>query len=450
MHKYISLTIIALLAIVCPLWAQDETPNPKADKVKTGWNIGGLPAVSYSTDLGFQYGLIINLFNYGDGSIYPKYRHNLYAEVSRYTKGSGINRFFYDSKYLIPNIRLTADVSYLTDKLYDFYGFNGYEAVYNKEWDDDKSDNYRSRAFYKYDRKLFRVTADFQGKLSDERWGWVAGFGAYRFWVDTVDIARLNKGKTDKLLPAVGGGLYQHYADWGIIDPEEAHGGMVTYLKVGGVLDTRDNEPNPMRGMWTEVVLNYAPPFLGPGRKFSHAKLAVVHRQYFTLYPETLSIVYRLAYQGTLWGRCPFYMQPTLATLYPVAAVSEGLGGAKSIRGLLRNRVVGDGIAYGNLEMRWKFLRFHLLNQNFYLSLNAFADAGMVVQRVKEMDTVFEPLGDAAADFYKRSAEGVHATWGLGLRIVMNQNFVVAVDHGRTINEQDGKTGTYIGLNFLF
>lgn len=447
--RFISFLFIAMLPSVAVL-AQDDAPKAKADKIKTGWNIGGLPAVSWSTDLGFQYGLIINLFNYGDGSIYPKYRHNLYAEVSRYTKGSGINRFFYDSKYLIPNVRLTADVSYLTDKLYDFYGFNGYEAVYNNAWDNDKADDYRSRAFYKYDRKLFRVTSDFQGKLSDERIGWVAGFGVYRFWTDTVDIARLNKGKSSNLLPPVGGGLLQRYADWGIIPTDELHGGLITYIKAGAVFDTRDNEPNPMRGMWTEVVLNYAPSFLGVGKSASHAKLSVVHRQYFTLVPEVLSLVYRLAYQGTLWGHCPFYMQPNLATLYPVAAVSEGLGGAKSIRGLLRNRVVGDGIAYGNLELRWKFWRFHLFNQNFYLSLNAFADAGQVVQRVKAMDSVFEPLGDAAADYYKRNAEGLHATWGLGLRIVMNQNFVVAVDHGRTINEQDGKAGTYIGLNFLF
>lgn len=72
----------------------NETNKETSAKVKTGWTFGALPAVSYNTDLGFQYGALVNLFYFGDGSTYPKYMHSVYAEVSRYTKGSGINRFF--------------------------------------------------------------------------------------------------------------------------------------------------------------------------------------------------------------------------------------------------------------------------------------------------------------------------------------------------------------------
>ncbi len=39
---------------------------------------------------------------------------------------------------------------------------------------------------------------------------------------------------------------------------------------------------------------------------------------------------------------------------------------------------------------------------------------------------------------------------GAGLRLVMNQNFVIAVDFGKAFNEQDGNIGFYIGLNYLF
>jgi hypothetical protein len=63
---------------------------------------------------------MVNFYFYGDGSTYPEYRHSIYTEISRFTKGSGINRFFYDSKYLIPGIRLTADVSYLTETSFTF------------------------------------------------------------------------------------------------------------------------------------------------------------------------------------------------------------------------------------------------------------------------------------------------------------------------------------------
>lgn len=55
-------------------------------KIKKGFGFGAIPAVSFDTDLGFQYGAIVNLYDYGDGTIYPKYNHSLYLEWSRYTK----------------------------------------------------------------------------------------------------------------------------------------------------------------------------------------------------------------------------------------------------------------------------------------------------------------------------------------------------------------------------
>ncbi len=49
------------------------------EEAKDGWNFGALPAVSFDTDLGFQYGALVNLFDYGDGSGYPNYNHSLYG-----------------------------------------------------------------------------------------------------------------------------------------------------------------------------------------------------------------------------------------------------------------------------------------------------------------------------------------------------------------------------------
>ena len=119
------LTVLLLLAFGVMLQAQN-TDSTETKRIKTGWNFGALPAVSFDTDLGFQYGALVNFFYYGNGSTYPKYLHSLYGEVSRYTKGSGINRFFYDSEHLIPGIRVTSDISFLTEKALDFYGFNGF------------------------------------------------------------------------------------------------------------------------------------------------------------------------------------------------------------------------------------------------------------------------------------------------------------------------------------
>ncbi len=206
-----------------------------------------------------------------------------------------------------------------------------------------------------------------------------------------------------------------------------------------------------MKGIWTEAVVEGAPEFLGAESSF--AKFALIHRQYFTIVPDDLSLVYRLAYQTTLAGDVPFYYQTQVMTSYLTGSLSEGLGGAKSIRGIYRNRVVGDGFFYGNLEMRWKFARFRFIGSKFYLGLNGFTDFGQVTNKID-----VNPLALGSSSFYvdyenhyfKDDAEKMHFSYGAGLRVVMNENFVIAVDYGRATNDQDGKSGMYIGLNYLF
>ena len=441
------LLIFMLLSMLSILQAQEEEKSA-AKRIKTGWTFGALPAISYNTDLGFQYGALVNFYYYGDGKTYPKYLHSLYAEVSRYTKGSGINRFFYDSEHLIPGIRITSDLSYLTEKALDFYGFNGYDAVFNEDWSNDESDDYITRMFYRHERKMFRFMTDFQGKFGYKPLRWVAGFGILHNKVAPVDLERLNKGKDDEdKLPDVPG-LYDKYVSWGIIKEDEKEGGWSNYLKLGLVFDTRDFEPNPMKGIWSEVVLFAAPGFLGNG-DYGFAKISATHRQYFTLVKDRLSFVYRLNYQGTIAGDVPFYMQPYMINSFSNSSNTDGLGGSITLRGVMRNRVVGDGFAFGNAEFRWKFFKTVLWKQNIYLGLNAFADAGMVLQKV-DLDLSKVPDIVELQNYFLTDEESMHTTYGAGLRIVMNENFIVAVDYGRPFDKRDGGGGIYIGLNYLF
>ncbi|WP_347841334.1 BamA/TamA family outer membrane protein [uncultured Draconibacterium sp.] len=426
------------------------------DLTKQGWNFGALPTITFDTDLGFQYGGLINLYHYGDGSRYPKYDHSIYLEVSRFTKGSGINRFYYDSDKLIEGLQTSVDISYLSDRAYDFYGFNGYDAVVNKDWFDDETADYRTRMFYKYDRKLFRFKVDLQGDLAGESVKWVGGVNLLNFKLDLVDVDKLNKNKDqDDLLPGHDEqpGLYQKYQEWGIISDEDADGGFVPTLKAGVVYDTRDNHPNPMKGIWTEAVLMGSPEFLGGENSFT--KLSVIHRQYFTLVPNNLSFVYRLAYQATLTGNAPFYYQTQMITTVMKGATSEGLGGASSLRGIRRNRVVGDSYFLGNVEARWKFARFQFINNNFYLGLNAFADFGRVTDKIDfEKPDYYVELDSPGVynhdDYFDNDAEAIHYSFGLGLRVAMNENFIIRCDYGMAADERDGESGIYIGLNYLF
>ena len=204
-----------------------------------------------------------------------------------------------------------------------------------------------------------------------------------------------------------------------------------------------------MKGMWTEAVLVGSPKLLGGEHDF--LKLSVIHRQYFTIIEKDLSFVYRLAYQTTLAGYAPFYYQTQMITSVLKGASSEGLGGANSLRGVLRNRVVGDGYFLGNIEARWKFTHFQFINNNFYLGLNAFADFGRVTGKIASFESIpVLSIDDDLRDYYDRNAEGMHYSYGLGLRIAMNQNFIIRCDYGMAADNRDGNSGVYIGLNYLF
>ena len=440
-------TILSILCIlIISTNAQEKVEENLNKDIKTGWNLGLLPVVSYNTDLGFQYGLLTNLYHYGDGSSFPKYQHSLYAEVSRYTKGSGIYRLFYDSEYLIPGKRLTVDFSYLPDQALDFFGFNGYDAVYNPNWIDNSSDDYQTRVFYKHQRNIFRIKADFLGKTSIKNINWVVGYNFMDIKIGSVPIDKLNEGQNpEDQLPSVNG-LYENYLEWGIISPKEAAGGIHNSLKVGLVADTRDNEPCPMKGLWTELVL-----FSSFNNDFNFGKMAFTHRQYFTILPKNLSFAYRLSYQAIVYGEAPFYLYPYMVYSYMPSSTVDGLGGSKSVRGMMRNRTVGKGMAYGNAEFRYKFARFRFIGQNWYAALNPFIDAGIVLQKKKiEISSENLPGFINLNDYFSEGSEKLHLTYGCGLHLAMNENFVIAADIGKPFNKQDGGLGIYIGMNWLF
>jgi hypothetical protein len=439
------------LFLQATLFAQTDQ---KEELIKKNWNFGALPAITFDTDLGFQYGAVVNLYDYGDGSRYPNYNHSLYFEVSMFTKGSSIYRFYYNSDQLIPGIWTSLDISYLTDKAYDFYGMNGYEAVVNAGWKDDTDADYLSRMFYKYDRKLFRTKIDLQGNIIGKKFRWIAGLNLQNFVLGSVDTERLNKGKDEEdMLPSTTEqpGLYENYQAWGVIGEKEANGGFIPALKGGLVYDSRNKKANPMKGIWSEAVLEAAPEFLGAESGF--VRMNLIHRQYFTLIPENLSFAYRLGYQTTLGGEVPFYYKSQMIQSILTGATSEGLGGGKTIRGIYRNRVQGDGVVIGNAELRWKFARFRLINNNWYLGLNGFTDFGRVTKMVDVKASLKNPVypeGQTEADYFNWDAEKIHLSYGAGLRIVMNENFVIAADYGMATDKQDGTSGFYMGLNYAF
>jgi hypothetical protein len=106
--------------------AQKEEKKQSWINDKVGLDLNALPSVAYDADKGFQYGLLIKPMAYGNPSVFPLYKHLFYVEWAHTTNGNDLKQFKYDSKHLIPNVRVTGLVRLETEKAMDFYGFNGF------------------------------------------------------------------------------------------------------------------------------------------------------------------------------------------------------------------------------------------------------------------------------------------------------------------------------------
>ena len=145
-----------------------------------------------------------------------------------------------------------------------------------------------------------------------------------------------------------------------------------------------------------------------------------------------------------------------LNTMFFQKMYTEGLGGAVTMRGVNRNGVLGEGFAFGNVELRWRIVDFQFINQNWQVALNPFFDAGIVTQKFREKEmmdaeAVLDPLPGNESMYYSGDQESVHTSAGLGLKLIMNRNLVVSVEMGKALNKRDGeKLKPFIGFNYIF
>ncbi len=497
--KRIIIFAISIL-FVLPTFAAKKEKVQQVDslgrKIKTGWNFGVLPSVAFDADLGFQGGALTNIYYYGDGSQYPEYIHSIYAEAAYTTKNYGIFRVNYDSKYLIPKHRLTLDATYQPDAMCDFYGFNGYQSVYNQDFHKWKKDpnkmnvaDYQSRAFYKYKRDLFRFAADIEGTIW-KNIKWNAGVGVLGYMIGECDIDMLNgkhkyelgeDGKpTDSkaMNPAIEG-LYEKYVNWGLIKPAEAKGGWHPYVRLGLTYDSRDQRTCPTKGIYADAFFTYTAAFGEQAAAgYNHLQFNFNFRHYVPVYRDRVTFAYRIGTQNNIAGQSPFYMNTYLNTLFIQRVMYEGLGGANSLRGIMRNRILANGFAYANVELRCKVAKFDIGRQHFYIGLAPFFDLGVITQPYEldeealnrayaaDTDPLKLPLssyfatvkncwsetGTTTEDIDLTKTYFPHMAAGLGLKAAMNENFVLSVDWAMALDKQDNAkwANFYIKMGYLF
>lgn len=471
-------TLICALLTSASLLAQESgnaTAEPagknKKEIIKKGLNFGPLPVVAFDADKGLQLGALLNIFDFGDGSNYPNTRQSLYLEASFFTKGSQLFVISYDNKFLIPGVRWSTSAVLTNEKAMDFYGFNGYMSYYDHEKvklgnDKDNKLNYIYTPKYRLNRINFNFKTDFTGNIWNNKLFWEAGYHLNNIKAgyddrQALNLDKINKGKDDyKKFPETEPTIFDLYRRWGIISEDEAWGGFSSALRLGLLLDTRDKEGAPSKGIWAEAHVTLAPDWLGTTHPYY--RYSATFRHYVPIVKnDVLTFAYRLNYEGTFGNSAPYYMLPFI-TVMGATYDRDGMGGYRTVRGIMRDRVQGLDMATYNVELRWRFVNFRKWNQNIAFGLNLFSDGTMVT---RNYDMSFRGAEEHRAEYDEYMAQSdlskdrPHITVGAGLRFIMNQNFIVAFEYGmpiskfssdKAIKKQDGNGAFYINTGYLF
>ncbi|MDH3222577.1 MAG: outer membrane protein assembly factor [Gemmatimonadota bacterium] len=344
--------------------------------------------------------MIAEVYEYGDGQTNP-YLWTVQPTVFLTTEGRRDFTVFIDAPRVGERWRLSLFTGSEKQIATPYYGL-GNDAPYDPALDaEDGPDPF----YYRFGRTQVSLRLDAQRSVG-ARMRLLAGAGLVR-----TSLVAVPEGR--------GTTLFAESAGAGS-DPTWAN-----YARFGIIWDSRDRETGPSRGVWTEFLVQVVPEALGAAA--SYTRWTFTDRRYFPL-GSKLVLAYRALLQD-VGGSAPDHELFLVQTSFKQ---QEGIGGAKTVRGLLKNRLVGRGAFVWNTELRWRVADFELLGRSFHTVLSAFVDQGRVWEDGLALGEVFDDL---------------HRGWGGGLRLGMGENFTVAVD--AATSEETGLP-VYIGLGYLF
>ncbi len=393
----------AALSIGLGLFFLAGTGEAQSDRTGAGrWEIAGVPAVNYDSDEGFGYGAVAELYRYGPG--FRKYLYTIQPTVQLSTRGKQDISVFVDAPHLLPD-GWRFDLFAGSDKQIaaPFYGM-GNASSYDPAVDDADGPN---PYYYRFGRERRQLLANVQRQIGTLPIRALAGAGVSHV---TLDLTPHDEGTTL---------LAQQ------LDGQEPQATFSNHIRAGMIWDTRDVESAPSRGVWSEVLVQRF--YRTLGSDFDYSRWTVTDRRYFPIGSSRLVFANRFLLQG-VEGVAPLHDLFVIQTSFKQ---QEGLGGAKSVRGLPKNRYVGESLALWNAEVRWRASEFEALGRPFHLVLSGFVDSGRVWDGRMDISELLT---------------GAHHGVGGGVRIGMGESFTVAVDVGRS----GGNTPMYIGLGYLY
>lgn len=474
------LLVCVCLTLSLPLLAQEEDIDPYAsiDGItmqetsraiqKKGVNWCAMPFISYNDQLGFYGRVAASVFDFRQGSGISDYDQMLYAEAGYSSRHAGLFRAYYDTRKLLEGYKLDFDLTYQPDALYDFYGFNGYQAYYDyllatpfypASYYIHENPSYISSTFYRMKRNYLRGAADIQGLIAKvDSIGadihWHAGLGLQHFTTGRVDYESYNDGLAPINQLKDTTNLFDLYRLWGLISPEETSGGLHPYLHAGASISSQPSAGSIQRSRFYGDLFLTGTFAFGGLSSYNNLRLNFNWKHHVTLWPDVVTLAYMVGGQLTLAGKTPFYQNGIIHQFLCQRDMFEGIGADNLPRGMLRNRLLGRGYDYASVELRINVFHMRVGKKTVIFSLNPFVDQMMILQpQIKPAEVLADK--PEVLDKYFRMDESLympHVTVGCGAKATVGGAFVVSCDWAAPLREQDNENlaNLYFTVGYLF
>lgn len=385
--------------------APDDDDADDDDPTVGRWGIGIVPKFTLNSDDGVGFGL--------RGTVYW-YRWNQQPYKTAISFQAWVTTRLVQHHYLrvdaidafnLP-IRILAEVGYFQSRSQNFCGWDGDCDPERRErallWEGlNQAARDRIRPTY-YQVRFIRPYAltNLRWRLAQVFGAAVSLFGGWRgFYYQPGDWLDDDRNGRPDLEPYP----YSYYKS---VFPQ-GEPGFASVAQVGLMVDSRDEEPAPRKGIWAEASARMAHPWMLSSWTYSGFNTTV--RTYVPLV-RAKWLVFASRYVGDL-----VLGDPPLQEMVRVGGSTDYIayGGAQMGRGIRIQRYPGRVKLMMQHELRYEFPSFTIFDQELRFGLAGFVDAGSI--------------GYALTD-YRNNPLLLRLGWGISLRVAFNRNFVMRLD----------------------
>jgi hypothetical protein len=377
--------------------ASPTQPAPPAKKPPKEWQWAALPIANVSSTTGVGYGAYAAVVHSAEAGSEEPFRARVSMQI-----------FFTTKKYMDHNLKLDVPnmfgsgvrwdllVGYEAWKQATYFGEGNYLPILQDPPvipPPTGEDPLPKDAYYQYDVRWFRGLTNVRKTIHGP---WQV-FGGYM-----LRLARVN--------PYEGSLL-------DVQRPLGVEGGNTARLSGGVMVDTRDAEPSPHAGTFSEASIRLSAPFVGS--KWTAFGFNVTDRHWLSLDADgKLVLATRVIVDGH-YGDEPFFTRQLLGGSSFVT-----FGGSNNLRGLAEGRYTGDWAVLLTPELRWTWITAGTLD----IMAVPYIDMGRVG---------IWPRNPGLDDNLTTDDSPLHWHYaaGLGNRFQLGQSMLVRVDVGYALEE---------------